>query len=79
MAGLENKYFFGKLERPWAHELTSRTGGELMSWSPSVSAALLKPNNGYGQYDDLFVFSEGVWTPCLLETPFWTPCYENPG
>ena len=41
IAGLENKYFFGKLERPWAHELTSETGGELMSWSPSVSAALI--------------------------------------
>ena len=40
IAGLENKYFFGKLERPWAHELTSQTVGELMSWSPSVSAAL---------------------------------------
>ena len=40
IAGLENKYFLGKLERPWAHELTSQTGGELMSWSPSVSAAL---------------------------------------
>ena len=41
IAGLENKYFFGKLERPWAHELTSQTGGELMSWSPSVSANLI--------------------------------------
>ena len=40
IAGLKNKYFFGNLERPWAHELTSKTGGELMSWSPSVSAAL---------------------------------------
>ena len=40
IAGMEKKYFFGKLERPWAHELTSQTGGELMSWSPSVSAAL---------------------------------------
>ena len=40
IAGLENKYFFGKLESLWAHELTSQTGGELMSWSPSVSAAL---------------------------------------
>ena len=26
----------------WPHELTSQTGGELMSWSPSVSAALVK-------------------------------------
>ena len=42
IAGLENKYLFGKSECPWAHELTSQTGGELMSWSPSVSAALLK-------------------------------------
>ena len=42
IAGLENKYFFGKYERPWAHELTSQTSGELMSWSPSVSAALVK-------------------------------------
>ena len=41
IAGLENKYFFGKLECLWAHELTSQTGGELMSWSPSVSAALI--------------------------------------
>ena len=41
IAGLENKYLFENLERPWAHELTSQTGGELMSWSPSVSAALL--------------------------------------
>ena len=41
IVGLENKYYFGKLERPWAHELTSQTGGELMSWSPSVSAALI--------------------------------------
>ena len=41
IAGLENKYFFGKMERLWAHELTSQTGGELMSWSPLVSAALL--------------------------------------
>ena len=40
IAGLENNYPFGKSERPWAHELTSKTGGELMSWSPSVSAAL---------------------------------------
>ena len=31
IAGLENKYFFGKSERPRAHELTSQTGGELMS------------------------------------------------
>ena len=31
IVGLENKYFFGKLERPRAHELTSQTGGELMS------------------------------------------------
>ena len=42
IAGLENKYFFGKLECPWAHEVTSQTGGELMSWSPSVSAALVE-------------------------------------
>ena len=35
--------------------------------------------NVYGQYDDLFFYSEGVWTPCLVKTPFWTPCYENPG
>ena len=40
IVGLEKKYFFGKLERPWAHELTSQMGGELMSWSPSVSSAL---------------------------------------
>ena len=40
IAGVENKYFFGNSERPWAHELTSQTGGELMSWSPSVSVAL---------------------------------------
>ena len=40
IAGLENNYCFGKSERPWAHELTSQTGGEPMSWSPSVSAAL---------------------------------------
>ena len=38
---MDKKYFFGKLERPWAHELTSQTGGELMSWSPSMSAALI--------------------------------------
>ena len=31
IAGLENKYFFGKSERPSAHELTSKRGGELMS------------------------------------------------
>ena len=31
IAGLENKYLFGKSERPCAHELTSQTGGELMS------------------------------------------------
>ena len=41
IAGLENKYLFGKSERPWAHVLTSQTGGELMSWSPSVSVALV--------------------------------------
>ena len=41
IAGVENNYSFGKSERPWAHELTSQTGGELMSWSPSVSAALI--------------------------------------
>ena len=41
IAGVENNYSFGKSERPWAHELTSQAGGELMSWSPSVSAALL--------------------------------------
>ena len=35
------QYFFGKFECPWAHELTSQTGGELMSWFPSVSAALV--------------------------------------
>ena len=45
IAGDEDKYFFGKSKRPWAHgpwahELTSQTRGELMSWSPSVSAAL---------------------------------------
>ena len=40
IAGLENKYSLGKSERPRAHELMSQTGGELMSWSPSVSAAL---------------------------------------
>ena len=45
LAGLENKYPFGKSERPWADELTSQTGGELMSWSPSVSAALVKPQD----------------------------------
>ena len=42
LAWLENKYLFGKSERQWAHELTSQTGGELMSWSPSVSAALIR-------------------------------------
>ena len=31
IAGLTNKYFFEKLERPLAHELTSQMGGELMS------------------------------------------------
>ena len=31
IAGLENKYFLGKSERLGAHELTSQTGGELMS------------------------------------------------
>ena len=41
IAGLENKYLFGKSENPRAHELTSQTGGELMSGSPSVSAALI--------------------------------------
>ena len=41
IAGLQNKYFFGKSERPWAHELTSQMGGELMSWSPSVNMYLL--------------------------------------
>ena len=35
--------------------------------------------NVHGQYDDLFFFNGGVWTPCVLETPFWTPCFENPG
>ena len=40
ITGLENNYSFGKSERPWAHELTSQAVGELMSWSPSVSAAL---------------------------------------
>ena len=49
IAGVENKYFLGKSERPWAHELMSQTGGEFMSWSPSVSAALVlnynHPNN----------------------------------
>ena len=39
---MENNYSFGKSERPLAHELTSQTGGELMSGSPSVSAALVK-------------------------------------
>ena len=38
---MENNYSFGKSERPWAHEVTSQTGGELMSGSPSVSAALI--------------------------------------
>ena len=27
--------------RPWAHELMIQNGGELMSWSPSLSAALV--------------------------------------
>ena len=40
IAGLKDKYFFGKYERPWAHELMSQTGGELMSCFLSVSAAL---------------------------------------
>ena len=31
IAGVENNYSFGKSERPRAHELTSQTGGELMS------------------------------------------------
>ena len=31
IAGLENKHFFGKLECLSAHELSSQTGGELMS------------------------------------------------
>ena len=42
IAGVDNKYFFEKSERPWALELTSQTGGELMSWFTSVSAALLQ-------------------------------------
>ena len=37
MGGLNNDYLF--LERR-VHELMSRNGGELMSWSPSMSAAL---------------------------------------
>ena len=41
IAGLENKCIFGKSERLWAHELTSQIGDELMSLSPSVSAALI--------------------------------------
>ena len=41
IAGPENEFFLRKSERPWARELTSQTGGELMSWSPSVSAALI--------------------------------------
>ena len=47
---LINKYLFGKSERPWAHELMSQTGGELMSWSLSVSAALA--------YVHLMIFSK---------------------
>ena len=47
IAGVESKYCFGKWERPWAHELTSQTGCELMSWSPSVSAALTVMNESY--------------------------------
>ena len=43
IAGVKNNYSFGKSERPWAHELTSQMGGELMSWSSSVSAALRIP------------------------------------
>ena len=31
IAGVDNKFFFGKKECPRAHELTSETGGELMS------------------------------------------------
>ena len=31
IAGLGNEYLFGKKETPRAHELTSQTGGELMS------------------------------------------------
>ena len=41
IAGLENKYLFEESERPWAHELMSQIGGELMSGSPSMSAALM--------------------------------------
>ena len=41
ITGMENDYSFGKSERPWAHELTSQTGVEFLSWSPSVSAALI--------------------------------------
>ena len=44
---MENNYSFGKSERPWAHELTSQMGGELMSWSPSVSAALISDTFDY--------------------------------
>ena len=32
IAGPENEYLFGKSERPWAHEFTSQTGGELMKY-----------------------------------------------
>ena len=41
IARVENKYVFGNSARPWAHELTSQTGGELMSSSSFVSAALV--------------------------------------
>ena len=55
IAGQENRYFVGKSERPWAHELTSQTGGELMSWSLSVSAALQSPiyTGSVERYTDL--------------------------
>ena len=39
IAGLENKYFFGKLECPWAHELTSQMGGEFISLRECCSTA----------------------------------------
>ena len=29
--------------------------------------------NVYSQYDELYFFSEGVWTPCLLEPHFGHP------
>ena len=61
IAGVGNRYFLEKSERPWAHELTSQTGGELMSWSPSVSAALILTRNPV--FDHYFL-SKGFSMAC---------------